>query len=1351
MRKLLAAAASACAALAFAASPGDVLVWNNSVNSPEILSGSSVGECQFDFEVPATDDLPAGSTVKIKKIMFASVNESFSPWVNGTTSTSHDPYMIKLNGVNSALVNGFSAAADVAFSEDDRIKSGQNGDNEQRDHKLEFAFENDCIVNVGQKYAAATGSSTGGAGNGIALLHSNSNLVYSGSTDRATVRYVSLSGGIVSTATAPSGYVPFCKIEAEVVSVYEPPAEADATPDFTWTPAVTASGLSQTAENAKGTWCYSFTSGSCFRAPSATGGQMYDLESTPWANVAARTAAFSFSVYGSADKTAASGKAVIVSFGNNTAGNTTSRFVLYREGIDIKAGFFDGSWNAIGSAASILAPADGSMHLFTCVCDPAAGSVTLYMDGGATSDTASAGGAVSLSAGLQLGSHFGGIGNNGAGAAGFVSGKGFALAKMYGFDRALAAEAVATLAQDNPVASLGVQLSGNVDSSAGNGAKVTVYSTSASGNQYLGITKGTLSVPEGETVTVPNIMILNSSESASSAVFDLAGTVVVTSESAVANVWEERNSNKGVLLGHWSGTGTYNISGLLAATNAYIETVYTAGSQTVNVNGGTVVAKGLYANAGHNDSVVNLSDGGTLDVGGIPSGGGAIAMNLGFGMYKVRSTATSGAGTVTFNAPAGQATVIDPCSGTLTFPAGCTAGSGAVEINASGEGGTVVFMESGFTGAVTVRNGTFKCQVTDSDLLSGKVFSNIMVAPGGELVLLAPDGGEVDSSLVTSAVDAETGMTVYTLAPSANTWTDADGTGRLSSAGNWSRGLPSDGDNLIIQVAGNTEVKNDLALTAGRVRVAGTGTASFADGGSALTVSNLVAETAVVAGGTQFQPLAAESVSGGSLAIGPSGRLDGTVVAYESALPAAGDAFTASTYASNVTSADRWGGTVWLKNLPVTWFIFDNYGNSGSTLRLSGVYGYLDFDQTRVNEVCVELENDSYEYGLYVNDGASRDKAESANKATVLSKLSGSGTLNCGGSAPKAVIVAKDVSEFTGVIGLNNKMLVLGDYLPDLTEVVAGQILVPAGSTVANNAAGGNIWWASGGIKVAGELRATGLDKFGGGTAIATTGDGVFTLLTPSGTVDDADVSYARITGTGKLRYADGGGNNWRTLAQTSFPTGMVCENNLSAGLVLTKSSVIGSLAGSGKIRSDWGSGDRNLRIVQATNTVYSGLFDPDTDDRIGNVIVGPGESSAGTLTISGIQTVNNNLQVWPGARVDIDGKWTGLVASTGALGGSGEISGDLSISDGATIFVSDPADVLNVTGGITASGAITLQFPQGYSLSGAKMAVTAGGTVDISNATFTVKCGDSVVGNVTVGSSGGIKVAAPGIVLRIR
>ena len=70
---------------------------------------------------------------------------------------------------------------------------------------------------------------------------------------------------------------------------------------------------------------------------------------------------------------------------------------------------------------------------------------------------------------------------------------------------------------------------------------------------------------------------------------------------------------------------------------------------------------------------------------------------------------------------------------------------------------------------------------------------------------------------------------------------------------------------------------------------------------------------------------------------------------------------------------------------------------------------------------------------------------------------------------------------------------------------------------------------------------------------------------------------------------------------------------------------------------------------------------------------------------------------------------------------------------------------------GITASGAITLQFPQGYSLSGAKMAVTAGGTVDISNATFTVKCGDSVAGNVTVGSSGGIKVAAPGIVLRIR
>lgn len=380
-----------------------------------------------------------------------------------------------------------------------------------------------------------------------------------------------------------------------------------------------------------------------------------------------------------------------------------------------------------------------------------------------------------------------------------------------------------------------------------------------------------------------------------------------------------------------------------------------------------------------------------------------------------------------------------------------------------------------------------------------------------------------------------------------------------------------------------------------------------------------------------------------------------------------------------------WTGTVQVKDVTNmvgdsrtgVWLKFNDYGNSGSVVEMNNVTGWLETGYTCTVPLKVTGS-------LYLNNGGS-GKSSAFKVGTLL----GSGTISGDGSATTVVFnITDDWSGFTGTIGLNNKCIVFGETIPD--ELTAGTIYISEGAVVTPQQSSGT-WWAVGGIKVDGELRAPNLGKFGGGTTITTTDNGIFTLLTAS-QIDDQSTSYARITGTGTLRYADGGGNNWRTLSQTDFPTGMICENNISAGLILKTAGgnhTIGSLAGSGKVRSDWGDGDRNLRILQAKDTTYSGLFD--TDDRVGTVTVAPGASTAGTLTISNTQTASNALTIESGAKVNLTGTWVGATTVAGTIGGTGTLTGNLTFSDGATFKANASA--------LTVSGTVTIPAGEGESL----------------------------------------------------
>ena len=450
-------------------------------------------------------------------------------------------------------------------------------------------------------------------------------------------------------------------------------------------------------------------------------------------------------------------------------------------------------------------------------------------------------------------------------------------------------------------------------------------------------------------------------------------------------------------------------------------------------------------------------------------------------------------------------------------------------------------------------------------------------------------------------------------------------------------------------------------------------------------------------GVTMTVPSGKTWTANGGFVVNGTLNVDGTLASSHTTKAVSGAGMVVFTGRAPTVSGDAWWknadwtGTVQVKNVTNmvgdsrtgVWLKFNDYGNSGSVVELNNVTGWLETGYTCTVPLKVTGT-------LYLNNGGS-DKANAFKVGTLL----GDGTISGDGSAPRVVFnITDDWSGFTGTIGLNNKCVVFGETIPD--TITAGQIYISEGAVVTPQQASGT-WWAVGGIKVDGELRAPNLDKFGGGTTITTTDNGVFTL-TDSENTNDSGTNYARITGTGTLRYADVNGK-WRALSKVNFPTNMICENNLSAGLILTTQgdNIIGSLAGSGQMRSDWGgngnTGDRDLRILQAKDTIYSGVFSS-SNDRVRDVYVAPGISTAGTLTLSGTQTASNGLTVESGAAVNLTGTWVGATTVNGTIGGTGTLTGNLTFSAGSTFkaFASDE-NGLSVSGSIAypASGTVTV------------------------------------------------------------
>ena len=472
--------------------------------------------------------------------------------------------------------------------------------------------------------------------------------------------------------------------------------------------------------------------------------------------------------------------------------------------------------------------------------------------------------------------------------------------------------------------------------------------------------------------------------------------------------------------------------------------------------------------------------------------------------------------------------------------------------------------------------------------------------------------------------------------------------------------------------------------------------------------------------------------------------VQGHPVLIYSALPAvSGTKFTSTVIPSFVTDPAQWTGTIYISSATVTDFTSNPYGNESSVVRLGNVSGWLRApgNYAFTNTVPVEL------VGTLTIDNGNSARAEAPNKCALFKKVSGGGTINTDSTGSGAVIVIQDASEFTGSLGLNyGKFIVFGETMPDYTTVIknttVGTIFVMPGVKVTNR----GFWWATGGIKVDGELCAPNhADYFGGGTTITTSDTGVFTLTNTSN-INDTNTDYGKITGTGTLKYESA--SNWRTVSTSNFPTNMIVQNELGDGLILQNvgaTYTIGSLSGSKKIRTDMSTGDRDLRILQAKDTTYSGLFD-DARDRMGTVTVAPGTSTAGTLTLSGEQRATNNLVVEAGAKVNITGTWVGATTVNGTLSGTGTVSGAVTLANGSTL-AANTADPLTVSS-LTATGTVTIGLADSDI---GKVFISSTGAIDTTGATFAFTVDGEPTHLSVIKTAGGLKAVRPGLKIIFR
>ena len=753
------------------------------------------------------------------------------------------------------------------------------------------------------------------------------------------------------------------------------------------------------------------------------------------------------------------------------------------------------------------------------------------------------------------------------------------------------------------------------------------------------------------------------------------GTIDVCSGSMSVNHWNNLNSSKGnTTLILRDGTQFANNTDRIISVTNLVSYGATFANKAIGVKG-EMKGFGSFQNLAFNDGVGASLMGDVTVTGQLTLNGSA--------SFSKDENCQSGASI-------SVATLAAPNSATITV----------------GEG--VVFnLGSARTGAKFDVNGTLKVIMAEGE----DIISLNIVRPT-EVEAVDLNGNPLDVQVIYS--EGATHCIVEKVPQ--NVWTSQNDL-KLSTVENWSqKRLPQNGEKFAIHASDNIEVTVDISLKTSYASVSGNGTVAFVDSGdNELIVSNMYAFTTVVVKGSAFQPQLVNIENGATLAI-DGGYLRDAIFSYSGAFPASGAAFSATTLDSDVRNSENWSGTVWVKdvaNMVGTGngnnvFKPNDWGNASSKVRVSSLKGWIfasTSEDTNTIDPEIELEDIGSTPAIWLNNGYSYGGNGGVAQFTKISKLSGGGTIKCDGSAPGVLLWVVNWEGFAGSLSMANKGVVFGSSIPAPDQFAGARIYimegaevsVPEGKTWA--AANSNI--AGSGIYVYGTLRMSSLDRIGEETKVKVEETGKLVLFNNQNVLEQ-NKDFSRVSGSGVLKL-ESLGDYWRMVSTNNYPVTMPLECAQQNSVLFPFPGVVhnvGSLMGNGNIRSDYDSGNRDVRIFQSRDTLWSGLFA--NDDRIGTVYVTNALESVAMLTFGGEQTHNNNLVLESGASVNIAGKWKGnvTVSSGSVLTGTGTIEGGLTLSDGAILRANNESETpLTITGSVTSpdnNATVNIEIPEG-------------------------------------------------------
>ena len=445
----------------------------------------------------------------------------------------------------------------------------------------------------------------------------------------------------------------------------------------------------------------------------------------------------------------------------------------------------------------------------------------------------------------------------------------------------------------------------------------------------------------------------------------------------------------------WNNTGA--IDGSLTVAG---------GSLTVNTT--TWVGSGNEANAPGSDGVINVSGGsvtfvGTPTLGCVAGATGTLNLN---GGTATASTIVQGGGTGYVNFNGG--TLAAAAAGTL-IDSGLT-----VAINAGG--GTIatdydVTVAPAMTGTGSLtKTGAGVLTLSTMPTFSGTI---TVAADAGSVIL--PAGATVEAGIYTATRAVENGVEYYANPPTTITQDDIVGDSIVLT------------EDTILNVTANA--------VAGNLAISGPYTLTLT-GSAAITATSLN-----IAAGTTVQLASGTTLANGRIVT--TSVTGAGVIGYTGVNPD-----DSVGYGNSAT----WTGTVWVQGLTglVNWNP-TAFGNSESTLRLSGVAGYFANGQISL-PFAIELENGIYSYGIDLTNGYSFN-SNGGWGYVIVPMLKGSGTYKTSGSGGNLFVVTDDWSGFTGNFTLANKTVWLGygtptaevDYTPG---TVAGGIRIAEGKSV---------------------------------------------------------------------------------------------------------------------------------------------------------------------------------------------------------------------------------------------------------------------------------------------------------------